>query len=108
ELARNVHLRSRSDDRWEFAIAASLRHLGSATCVDRLSQALSDQLGHAVMVRLIDDEGANLHTQAKLDQQQLSIRMTDAERAINEDPVIKSLKERFGARVIENSIQPLQ
>ena len=108
ELARNVHLRSRSEDRWEFAIAASLRHLGSATCVDRLSQALSDQLGHAVMVRLIDDEGADLHTQAKLDEQQLNIRMTDAERAINEDPVIKSLKERFGARVIENSIQPVQ
>jgi DNA polymerase-3 subunit gamma/tau len=108
ELARNVHLRSRSDDRWDFAIAASLRHLGSATCVDRLSQALSDQLGHAVMVRLIDDEGADLHTQAKLDEQQLNIRMTDAERAINEDPVIKSLKERFGARIIENSIQPLQ
>ncbi len=108
ELARNVHLRSRSDDRWEFAIAASLRHLGSATCVDRLSQALSDQLGHAVMIRLIDDEGADLHTQAKLDEQQLNIRMTDAERAINEDPVIKSLKERFGARIIENSIQPVQ
>jgi len=108
ELARNVHLRSRRDDHWEFAIAASLRHLGSATCVDRLSQALSDQLGHAVMVRLIDDEGGDLHTQAKLDEQQLNIRMTDAERAINEDPVIKSLKERFGARVIENSIQPLQ
>jgi hypothetical protein len=43
-----------------------------------------------------------------LDEQQLRITMTDAERAINEDPVIQSLKERFGARIIENSIQPLQ
>jgi DNA polymerase-3 subunit gamma/tau len=108
ELARNVHLKSRSDDSWEFSIPSSLKHLGSAACVDRLSRALSEQLGHAVMVRLIDDESADLRTQASLDEQQLRITMTDAERAINEDPVIQSLKERFGARIIEDSIQPLQ
>jgi DNA polymerase-3 subunit gamma/tau len=108
ELARNVHLKSRSNDHWEFAIASSLKHLGSATCVDRLSHALSEQLGHPVMVRLIDEEDADLRTQAKLDEQQLNIRMTDAERAINDDPVIKTLQDRFGARIIEDSIQPLQ
>jgi DNA polymerase-3 subunit gamma/tau len=108
ELARNVHLMSRSEDRWDFAIPASLKHLGSATCVERLGQAISEQLGHSVMVRLIDNESGDLHTQARLDEQQLNSRMTDAERAINEDPVVKSLKDRFGARVIEDSIQPLQ
>ena len=36
ELARNVQLQSRSEDRWDFIIAPSLRHLGSTTCVNRV------------------------------------------------------------------------
>ncbi len=108
ELARNVQLKSRNSDCWEFAIAASHKHLGLASCVNHLSRALSEQLGHSVLVRLIDDEDGDLFTQAKLDEQRSNVKMTDAKRAINEDPLVKSLKERFGARVVENSIQPLQ
>ncbi len=108
ELARNVHLRSRSDEEWEFEIAHSLKHLGSESCVDRLRQALSEQLGHAVMVRLIDSEDVGLRTAAKLEEQQLHTKLSDAERAINEDPTVQSLKQEFGARIVEDSIQPLQ
>jgi DNA polymerase-3 subunit gamma/tau len=108
ELARNVHLRSRNEDEWEFVISHSLRHLGSETCVDRLRQALSKQLGHAVMVRVVDSEEVGLPTEAKLEERQLHTKLSDAERAINEDPTVKSLKEQFGARIVEDSIQPLQ
>jgi DNA polymerase-3 subunit gamma/tau len=108
ELARNVHLQSRKDDQWEFVIAHSLKHLGSASCVSRLSQALSEQLGHRVMVRLVDSEDAQLPTAAALEEQQLNIKLSDAERAINEDPTVQALKDQFGARIVEDSIQPLQ
>jgi len=108
ELARNVHLRSRNNDEWEFLISHSLKHLGSENCVDRLRQALSKQLGHAVMVRLIDSDESGLPTAAKLEEQQMNTKLSDAERAINEDPTIQSLKEQFGARIVEDSIQPLQ
>jgi len=108
ELARNVHLRSRNEDEWEFVISHSLRHLGSENCVDRLRQALSKQLGHAVMVRLVDSDEVGLPTEARLEERQLHTKLSDAERAINEDPTVKSLKEQFGARIVEDSIQPLQ
>ncbi len=108
ELARNVHLRSRNDDQWEFVIAHSLKHLGSEACVNRLRQAISEQLGHPVLVRLIDSEDAGLPTAAKLEEQQLHTRRSDAERAITEDPTVQSLKDQFGARILEDSIQPLQ
>jgi DNA polymerase-3 subunit gamma/tau len=108
ELARNVHLRSRCEDHWEFAIAHSLRHLGSETCVQRLRQAISEQLGHPVMVRLIDSEDGTLLTAASIEEQRLRSKMSDAERAINEDPIVQSLKAQFGARIVEDSIQPLQ
>ncbi|HMB61147.1 MAG TPA: DNA polymerase III subunit gamma/tau, partial [Xanthomonadales bacterium] len=108
ELARNVHLHSRSDDQWEFVIAHSLKHLGSKSCVSRLSQALSDELGHPVMVRLIDSDDMDLPTQARKEEQQLKLKMTDAERAILDDPTVQSLKQEFGARLVEDSVQPLQ
>ena len=108
ELARNVHLRSRNEDQWEFVIAHSLKHLGSAACVDRLRQAISEQIGHPVMLRLVDSEDMGLTTAAKLEEQQLHTKMSDAERAINDDPNVQALKEQFGARIVEDSIQPLQ
>jgi hypothetical protein len=34
--------------------------------------------------------------------------MSEAEKAINDDPTVKALKEKLGARIVEDSIQPLQ
>ena len=108
ELARNVHLRDRSDDRWEFAIASSLRHLGSERCVSSLSQAISDMVGHPVHVRIVDEENSKLETAAVAEQQKARESMSEAEKAINDDPTVKSLKEQMGAKLVEDSIQPLQ
>ena len=108
ELARNVQLKSRSDDRWDFIIAPSLRHLGSENCVDRLSRAISEQLGHTVNVRILDEEQSELQTAAAMEERKVRESMSEAEKAINDDPTVKALKEQMGARVVEDSIQPLQ
>jgi DNA polymerase-3 subunit gamma/tau len=108
ELARNVQLKSRTDDHWDFAIAPSLRYLGSDNCVSRLKQAISEQVGHPVNVRLVDQEKTELRTAAALDEQKVRDNMSEAERAINDDPTVRSLKEQMGAKLVEDSIQPLQ
>jgi DNA polymerase-3 subunit gamma/tau len=108
ELARNVQLKNRSDDRWDFVIAPALRHLGSASCVDRLSQAISARMGHPVSVRILDQEGEDLLTAAALEQQQVHRTRTEAEKAIRDDPTVRALQEQMGAELIEDSIQPLQ
>jgi DNA polymerase-3 subunit gamma/tau len=108
ELARNVQLKTRSEERWEFLIAPSLRHLGSPACVDRLRQALSDCTGHPVSVRILDQEGGVLQTAAALEQQQLSHARSEAEKAIRDDPTVRTLQEQMGAQLVEGSIQPLQ
>jgi DNA polymerase-3 subunit gamma/tau len=108
ELARNVQLKSHSDDRWDFLIAPALRHLGSAACVSRLSEAISDRVGHPVSVRIFDQDGGELQTVAALEQQQLSRSRSEAERAIRDDPTVRALQEQMGARLVEDSIQPLQ
>jgi DNA polymerase-3 subunit gamma/tau len=108
ELARNVQLKSRSDNRWEFVIAPALRHLGSDNCVNRLGQAISEQMGQPVSIRIYDEEGTELQSAAALEEQNLRQRMSDAEKAIADDPTIRALKDQMGAEVIEDSIQPLQ
>lgn len=108
ELARNVHLQSRSDDRWDFVIAPSLRHLGSANCVDSLGRAISQKVGHAVAIKLIDSANVELITAAARDEHEIRQSRSEAEKAINEDPTVKALKEQLGASIVEDSIQPLQ
>jgi DNA polymerase-3 subunit gamma/tau len=108
ELARNVHLQSRSDDRWDFVIASSLRHLGSDNCVTRLGQAISLKVGHPVAIKLIDGDNSELITAAALDEHENLQSMSEAEKAINDDPTIKALKDELGAHIVEDSIQPIQ
>jgi DNA polymerase-3 subunit gamma/tau len=108
ELARNVQLQTRSEERWEFLIAPALRHLGSPACVDRLRQAISDCTGHPVSVRILDQAGGVLQTAAALEQQQLSHTRSEAEKAIRDDPTVRALQERMGAKLVEGSTQPLQ
>ena len=108
ELARNVQLQSRSDDRWEFVITPSLRHLGSQNSINRLSQAISQKIGHTVAIKLIDSDRTEPITAAALDKHKNLQNMSEAERAINDDPTVKALKEQLGARIVEDSIQSLQ
>jgi DNA polymerase-3 subunit gamma/tau len=108
ELARNVQLKNRSDDRWEFVIAPALRHLGSASCVSSLSEAISNRMGHTVSVRIIDQEGSDLLTAAALEQKQLRSNLSEAEKAIRDDPTVRALQEQMGAQLLDDSIQPLQ
>ena len=108
ELARNVQLQSRSDDRWDFVITPSLRHLGSQNCINRLGQAISQKVGHAVAINLVDSDGTELNTVAALDEHKSLQNMSEAEKAINDDPTVKTLKDQLGAHVVKDSIQPLQ
>ena len=108
ELARNVQLKSRAEDRWEFIIAPALRHLGSAACLDRLGQAISARVGHPVRIRLVDESGSELQTAASLEEQRMRRNMSEAERAITDDPTVRELQDQMGAVIVEDSIQPLQ
>ncbi|MFC1696566.1 DNA polymerase III subunit gamma/tau, partial [Pseudomonadota bacterium] len=67
-----------------------------------------DRLGHAVNVRIIDDTSTGLRTAAALEEQKARESMSEAEKAINDDPTIRELKEQMGALLVEDSIQPIQ
>ena len=108
ELARNIELKSREGNVWTFVIDEALKHLGSKACQSRLERALGNLTGQDITVRLVEEPATPVHTAAAAEQEQARQNQSDAERAIDEDPNVRELKDKMGARVIDDSIQPIQ
>ncbi|MBT8041263.1 MAG: DNA polymerase III subunit gamma/tau [Gammaproteobacteria bacterium] len=108
ELARNIELKSRDGNVWTFVIVEALKHLGSKACQSRLERALGNLMGQDITVRLVEERAAPERTAAATEQEQVKQNQSDAERAIDEDPNVRELKDKMGARVIDDSIQPIQ
>jgi len=107
ELARNLQLESTDNDRWKFLVPDALRHLGSNSNVEALQTALSERLGHSVMLDLKVSSEPVQSVSASEEKVRVR-RMTEAEQAIENDPTVKELREKFGAKIVPDSIQPLQ
>jgi DNA polymerase-3 subunit gamma/tau len=107
ELARNLQLESSENDRWKFLVPDTLEHLGSKSVVQSLQTALSDRLGHAVMLDL-HTASKPLQSVATAAEEAEVSRMSEAERAINEDETVKQMREKFGAKIVPDSVQPIQ
>jgi DNA polymerase-3 subunit gamma/tau len=107
ELARNIQLESRSGDRWRFLIPDEVRHLGSESVVQKLRNALTSRLGHPVVLAL-HTATQPVVTPAVVHENATRERLSEAEQAIDNDPTVRALKERMDARIVEDSVQPLQ
>ncbi len=107
EFARQIQLVSIDRNQWKFLVPATLQHLGSESVVQSLSTALSSHLGHAVK---LDLRGASepLNSVAAEVTRAEGKRQSEAERAIEEDPTVQQLKKEFGAKIVADSIQPIQ
>jgi DNA polymerase-3 subunit gamma/tau len=107
ELARNIQLDRREGDNWNFLIPDEVKYLGSERLVSELQSELSTQLGQPVRLAL-NPVKEHVSSPALVEEQAQVRQLSDAERAISDDPTVQSLKERFGARILNDSIQPLQ
>jgi len=107
ELARNLQLESSENNRWRFLVPDTLQHLGSKSVVQSLQTALSDRLGHAVMLDLHTATKPLQSVAAAAESVEVS-RMSEAERSISEDPTVKQIREKFGAKIVPDSVQPIQ
>jgi DNA polymerase-3 subunit gamma/tau len=107
ELARNLQLESTDDNRWRFLVPNSLEQLGSKSVIQSLQTALSKHLGHPVVLDLHSASKPLESVAAATERTELN-RMSEAERAINDDPTVQDIKDKFGAKIVPDSIQPLQ
>ncbi len=107
ELARNMQLESAGEKRWVFLVPETLQHLGSSSVIQSLQTALSARLGHTVMLDL-HTATTPLESVASQAERTDRDRMSEAERVVDEDSTVQELKKKFGAKIVPDSIQPLQ
>jgi len=107
EFARHIQLESVDENHWKFLVPDTLQLLGSEKVVQSLQSALSDRLGHAVKLDL-HKASQPVKSVAAAQQRAEKSRMSEAERAIDEDPTVQDIKKKFGAKIVPDSIQPLQ
>ena len=85
----------------------TLQILGSESVVRSLQSALSSRLGHSVKLELHKASEPVKSVAAQEHSAEVN-RMSEAECAINEDSTVQDIKKKFGAKIIPDSIQPLQ
>ena len=107
EFARNIQLESIDENRWQFLVPDTLLHLGSDSVVQNLRSALASRLGHPVKLKLHSASEPVKSVAAAAERAETN-RMSEAERAIEEDPTVQGIKKKFGAKVVPDSIQPIQ
>jgi DNA polymerase-3 subunit gamma/tau len=73
---------------------------------ERVCQAVSRLLGHDVRLELELGNGA-IDTPARAEEREQQSRLEQARQALDNDPTVKALKDRFGAVVQPDSIKPL-
>ena len=107
EFARNLQLESADEKRWKFLVPDTLQDLGSESVVQSLQSALSTRLGHTVILDLHSTSGSLKSVAAATERAEVN-RMSEAERAIDEDATVQDIKKTFGAKIVPDSIQPIQ
>ncbi|MEQ1437751.1 DNA polymerase III subunit gamma/tau [Fontimonas sp. SYSU GA230001] len=108
QLARHCAWIDRDGATLRLSLDPKARHLLLEERRAALEEALSEQLGEAVRLRIeLADDAAPLDSPAQLAQQREAERQRAAEEAILADPVVRAFREQFGAQLRTGSIHPL-
>jgi len=73
---------------------------------EKILAALRNRFGDATELRI--ERGQPDDTPAAYEERQRKIRQQAAEQAIRTDPLVQSIVDRFAARVVEDSIRPIE
>jgi DNA polymerase-3 subunit gamma/tau len=74
---------------------------------EKILTALRNRFGDSIQLRT-EQGDPGPHTPAAYEERQRKARQKAAEASIHQDPVVKSIVERFEARVVEESIRPAE
>ncbi|MBM2854958.1 MAG: polymerase subunit gamma/tau [Steroidobacteraceae bacterium] len=106
QLASHCRLIERSGDRFRFQLDARAETLRTRQLEDRFAQALTRLTG--APVRLEFEVGAEaLDTPARREEQARDVRLEQARLALESDPNVQAMRDRFGAVIQPESIKPV-
>ncbi|MGS1125720.1 DNA polymerase III subunit gamma/tau [Rhodanobacter sp. UC4437_H4] len=107
-VAQNAVLRER--DGQTLVLALQPAHMGMAVepMVSQMEDRISQALGETIRLRFVSESQADaMQTPAARAAKARDSAQSAAEQAIDDDPLVQSLKRDFGARVVPQSVKPL-
>ncbi|WP_329740672.1 DNA polymerase III subunit gamma/tau [Dyella sp. A6] len=108
QLAQNSALRGREGNTLILALQPAHMHLAVEPMVGQMADRIAEALGEPVRLRFVSDQESGAHTPAARAATARQAAQTDAEQAIEDDPLVQALKRDFGARVVPGSIKPVE
>jgi DNA polymerase III subunit gamma/tau len=105
QLAGNCQLLERDGRRFRFLLDSRAHSLNTRQLKDRFEQGLCRLLGEPVEIEI--ELGGADDTPARREQQARDERLEKARTALESDPNVKALRERFGAVLQPDSVKPV-
>jgi DNA polymerase III subunit gamma/tau len=107
-LAQNAVLRERDGQTLVLALQPAHMNLAVEPMVSQMEERIGQVLGERIRLRFVgSNQEAGTQTPAARAAQARDTAQAAAEQAIEGDPLVQSLKREFGARVVPQSVKPL-
>ncbi|HET7925127.1 MAG TPA: DNA polymerase III subunit gamma/tau [Rhodanobacteraceae bacterium] len=106
QFARQTTLVAIEGSLVRLALKAAHEHLAAGPVVAQLEQKLGSALGGKIKIKFERDAGG-AESPAEQKTRTDSTRRQAAEESLRSDPFVQSLEQTFGARVIANSVRPV-
>jgi len=107
QLAQNSSLRELDGEGMVLALQPQHMHLAVEPLTSQMEEKVSHAIGRRVRIRFIADHG-NLGTPAERRAQAQIDAQANAVASMETDPFVQTLKREFDARVIPQSIKPVE
>jgi DNA polymerase-3 subunit gamma/tau len=107
QLAMNAVLLGVDGSVLRLGVKALHEHLVSAALVEQLGKKLGEAMGSAVRVR-IEKVSEVVESPADTQARVSADRQREAHDGLSSDPAVQSLIETFGARLLSDSVRPLE
>ena len=108
QLAQNAALRGRDGNTLVLALQPTHMHLAVEPMVSQIADRVSEVMGEPIRLRFVSDSQGAVHTPAARAASARSAAQSAAEESIEGDPLVQALKREFGARVVPQSIKPIE
>jgi len=107
QLAQHAVLLGSEGDALRLGVKPMHEHFVAAPLVAQLEKKLGDALGRPIRVR-IERVADSAQSPAEVRARAQASRQQAAQTGLREDPVVQSLIDTFGARIVQDSVRPLE
>ncbi|SCX78864.1 DNA polymerase-3 subunit gamma/tau [Legionella israelensis DSM 19235] len=105
--AENMELLHKESGRIHFRVTKGHLSLFTPAVIQRIETSLTDYYRQTIKIKLCS-EGLVNDSPAQQKQRHKEENLKLAEQALNDDPIFQQIQEDFSAKIIKNSIEPLQ